>query len=182
MQKLHLPSVYHHTDGAVYEIDRRLPYNIRGQATFVNSVLPQSFPDGAFVNNSEHPFEVMRMGYGMTLVGLAATLTPALQNNNTLLTLAQFFQITVRETKLDEPLMKEFTRLSDLVNRQSLSWEFAGPYTMEYEHYFDVEVINTAPGSFASGDVGGILSVDVANIELELNFQGSLLVLGRKVG
>lgn len=181
-----LPTTYKkREDGLTYKIRERLPYNIRGEQQFVNNTNRLvEYPEQTFMHNVKYPFEIVRIIPSITMFDDTATpvvVWPTLHFNVPFPILAQFLRFNIKDVRSQEYLMKDPVRLSDLLNKETLAWEFEAPLYLEASNNEIISIQNLLPATFATGTVGGVASVNCANIQVNLNLQGSLLVLGERV-
>lgn len=162
-------------------IKDRIPYTMRGEMLVPVATSGVQFPETTFQHNVDKPFEIHRVIPDLTGFTDAS---PTVQVTPTLATNFQNFldkgvRLNIIDTAKNELLTKNPTLIAQLINKMTRTWEWPKPYTLRCSTNFLVTVDNIIPAAFATGTLGGVASVNVAQIRVELSFQGYLLVTER---
>lgn len=149
-----------------------IPHEMSGERTVANGT-STIFPDTVFKNNQNKPFRIDRVRIDITCFDNQATpvaVTPA-QMQTVRDAIGKYVRIGITDIDASQPLTKANTLVAALVNRRSWTWEWRTPYDLENGGSFQV-VADNILANFAIGQT------TVANLRIEITFEGRLLVLG----
>jgi len=153
----------------------RIPYSMPGELLIPSNTQGQQFPDATFLHNVDKPFEIHRVI--IRLSGFDGAATPALipaQPAN----LAKLVRLRLSDTSKNEALTKAAHSIDTLLSANAETWEWEDPYTMVRSEGFTAQVDTQVLGVVCSPDANcDLQSVTVANVRVELAFQGYLIVI-----
>lgn len=149
----------------------RIPHVMPGERTLLNGTTV-IFPDTVFKNNWKWPFRVHRMRFDITAFDNTATPVAISPVNMQAIrdAIPKYVRVGVQDIDANQPLTKANVLIAALVNRRSWTWEWRTPYDLETGGSFQVVVDNILANFVVGGET-------VANLRVEITFEGELLVL-----
>ena len=169
---VHLPTHF-----AGKPIGLRIPHSIAGELLVANATTATQFPDATFLNATDKPFEIHRAIISLTPFDNQATsviVSPAvmlLLVQDLRSVLEDYIRLNVLDVSKNEKITKNAALVRTLLKNNERAWEWDAPYTIIRGEALQVLVDNIAPATFVAG------AATVANIRVNINFQGHLLVI-----
>ncbi len=164
---LKLPEKYPLKDESPFSgktIYRRTPYIMQADLTLASGAGVTSFPDGAFGHNEAMPFEVLRM---VPFIDPLASSGSPLSDSGIYIdfsSLLRFVQVNIQLKGASRYMTKVKSRLSAIVEKGSLVFDFQQPLYIERSEGFSIDVTHDVPSALAAG-----------GIRVELGFIGNML-------
>lgn len=158
----------------------RIPYTMPAELVVAANTNNNAFAADVFKNDTDKPFEVWRMICRLTAMTAD---TPPFIFEPQPPSLNKHVRIRVIDTAFEARLNKAMQLVDSIQADDSLSWEWECPYTIVRAQGFNVEVDATVLPRYCvevvnAADVNCTTAVvAVAQVRVEISFQGYLLVL-----
>jgi len=144
------------------------------QAGIPTQLLSDAFPDSAFLQNTDKPFEVHRMIARVTLLDDHDPQQVIFLTEDQYKALLRCVRVRVNDVSKDQLITKNSQLLSDLLNESTGTWEWYDPYTISRSEGFNV-AFDILPFNVTS--LGLPQGVTAASLRLEVTFEGYLIVI-----
>lgn len=157
-----------------------IPYTMPGEWVLGPNVSGVAAPEAVFLHNVDKPFEIWRMVVRLT--ALDGQDPPQVLEPQPL-TLPERIRLSIRDTSKNENLTKAPALVSSLRKANELTWEWdPRPYTIVRQEGFQIAADSLAFPSVCvvdpeSADCSALIQTPVANVRVEVEFQGWLLIL-----
>ena len=140
----------------------RVPYTMPGEFIVANAGVNVPFPEAAFLDNVELPFEIHSVMLAASQSLLAAPFIPLAEPAPGI---DKFWRVRIEDLAKNQVVTKNAQLVDTLVERNSRSWYWDYPYTIVRSEGFNVNVDNLLPA--APGNV----------LRAEITFKGYLVVV-----
>lgn len=141
----------------------RQPFAMAADLVVPASTAGQVFADSSFYNALDMPFEVTRMVPNVTTLDVSGV---PQADPTSIASLNSYVRLFIQMITSNTPTTFASSRLSVLINKNTLAWEFDSPVVFETRNGFKVSCDNQLTSAKAAG-----------GIRMELAFEGSLLAL-----
>lgn len=146
-------------------IRQRLPFIMAGDLVVPASTSGRQYADGTFYYAQDLPFEVMRMIPNVTTLDSQGV--PQQDPTTTIGNPIRSVQLAIQSIAASRAITLVPTRVSVLVNKDTLAWEFDAPQYLEKGSGYQITVNNLIAVGVAAG-----------GIRMEISFEGSLIDIG----
>jgi hypothetical protein len=160
----------------------RYPYTMPAERVVAASTQGDYFPEDVFRNSTSHPFEVWRMLIRLT--GVSDDTPPYIYDPQPT-TLNKHVRIRVNDVSHDRFLNRAMQLVDSVLLDNSLTWEWEVPYTLDQSNGLMVQVDTTVLPEYCVPDLDEGQDCDedvvqIAQVRVEVVFQGFMLILGPK--
>lgn len=148
----------------------RQPFTMAADLVVPPETNGQVFADSSFYNALDMPFEVTAMIPNVTMLTSGGDPEPIPEEVGNLDDLFAYIRLYVSMVTSNTPVTFVSSRLSVLLEKDTLIWPFDAPIVLETRNGFKVAADNQLPADTGEDTNGGV--------RVELAFKGSLLALG----